>query len=100
MNLNWGTEMRKAHWGGGTCVVAIPSREGLVICADRLITDDDDQALGDESKIHVCPRGAFVITGKAAFGITASGRDLFDAVQITERYLDGKILEQINWHEY
>jgi hypothetical protein len=86
---------------GGTCTVAVPMRDGLVLAADRLVTADDHSPIGDETKLHaVGNRVLFVVTGKTAFGTNAQGNNLFDAVSLSEQYLAAREIDGVDWADF
>jgi len=87
---------------GGTLILAIPVREGLVLCGDRWITDQTGARVGEETKIKpVGERAAFVISGRVGLDLNTNPPTvLFDAHQLTEQYLKDKDVETADWEEY
>ena len=87
---------------GGTLILAIPVREGLVLCGDRWITDQTGARVGEETKIKpVGERAAFVISGRVGLDLNTNPRTvLFDAHQLTEQFLKDKDVETADWEDY
>jgi len=87
---------------GGTLILAIPVREGLVLCGDRLITDNNGVRVAEETKIRpLGTSGAFVLTGTVGLDLSTTPRTvLFDANELTEKYLKGRDLGSVDWDDY
>src|SRR5215813_3822666 len=87
---------------GGTLILAIPVREGLVLCGDRLITDQTGARVGEETKIKpVGERAAFVVSGRVGLDMNTTPRTvLFDAHQLIEQFLKDKDIETVDWEAY
>jgi hypothetical protein len=73
----------------GTLVVAVPVKEGLVVCSDKRLFNVDSRTFSDNSvKIRKINNGAlFVATNTVGFFDQRSGKMTFDAVDITARYV-------------
>jgi hypothetical protein len=87
---------------GGTLILAIPVREGLVLCGDRWITDQTGAHVGEETKIKpVGERAAVVMSGRVGLDLkTNPPTVLFDAHQLTEQFLKDKDVETADWEQY
>ena len=73
----------------GTLVVAVPVKEGLVVCSDKRLFNIEAQTFADNSvKIHKVNNTAlFVATNTVGFFDPRSGKMTFDAVDITSKYV-------------
>jgi hypothetical protein len=87
---------------GGTLILAIPVREGLVLCGDRLISDNAGVRVAEETKIRpIGTKGAFVLTGTVGLDLSTTPRTvLFDANELTEKYLKGRDIDKVDWDDY
>jgi hypothetical protein len=74
----------------GTLVVAVPVREGLVVCADKRLYNVDSGSISDDAvKIRQAgDRSLFVATNTVAFYDRQSRSIAFDASQITADHLN------------
>src|SRR5262249_32354082 len=86
----------------GTLILAIPVREGLVLCGDRWITDDNGIRVGEETKIRPFGRRTvFVLSGKGGLDLLTTPRTtLFEANPLTEEYVKGRDIEATDWWDY
>jgi hypothetical protein len=77
-------------------------RDGLIVAADRLVTDDDCNPIDDENKLNRHgKRGLFVVTGKTGIEFSDGANDFtFDAKAITRDFLRLKRLEAVDWDAY
>jgi len=73
----------------GTLVVAVPVKEGLVVCSDKRLFNVDARTFSDSSvKIRKVNNSAlFVATNTVGFFDQRSGKMTFDAVDITAKYV-------------
>ena len=73
----------------GTLVVAVPARDGLVVCSDKRLSNLDAGTVEDTFvKIRkVDRRTLFVATNTIAFRDRSSGELAFDVFDITSRYV-------------
>lgn len=72
----------------GTLVIAVPVKEGLVVCSDKRLFNVDARTFSDNSvKIRKVNNSAlFVATNTVGFFDQRSGKMTFDAVDITAKY--------------
>src|SRR5688572_17444488 len=80
---------QNSHHIAGTLVVAVPVREGLVACADKRFFNADAGTFTDNNvKIRkVNDTALFVATNTVGFYDERSRKMVFDAFEITERYV-------------
>lgn len=72
----------------GTLVVAVPAREGLVVCSDKRLFNHETRTFTDSFvKIRkVSDNALFVATHTIGFFDRRSGKTAFDAYEITAKY--------------
>ena len=75
---------------GGTLVVAVPVKEGLVVCSDKRLFNNDARTFNDTFvKIRkINSSSLFVATHTVGFFDSRSGTMEFDAFEITTRYVE------------
>src|SRR5687767_9393932 len=80
---------QNSHPLRGTLVVAVPVREGIVVCADKRFFNADSGTFTDNNvKIRKISNTAlFVATNTVGFYDKRSRKMAFDAFDITERYV-------------
>lgn len=85
---NLAQERNAAHLNG-TLVVAVPVKEGLVVCADKRIYNADDGSLSDDFiKIRkVNDKTLFAATNTVGLYDGRKKKVVFDAFAITEEYV-------------
>jgi hypothetical protein len=85
----------------GTLVVAAPSKDGLVICADRRLMAGDNVATDNYNKLRILgSKAVFVATNRAIVKNADTGNDLFNAFTIVEHFFKGKDEADLSkyWH--
>lgn len=80
----------------GTIVVAVPVREGLVVCADKRLYNDQSATFTDDNvKIRkVSSKAMFVATSTIGFYDPRTRTMVFNAFDVTERYAANHDLSQ------
>ncbi len=85
----------------GTLVVAAPSRDGLVICADRRLMAEDKVATDNYNKLRILGSNAvFSATNRTIVKNADTGDDLFNAFTVVEKFFEGRDVADVSkhWH--
>src|SRR5262249_27380364 len=88
----------------GTLIMAIPTKDDLVICSDKkfMITGTRNRVMEVVKITQIGSHAAFGLSGNPVFYHPHSGAELFNAKNVVERFYANKDLRLIDetWHEF